>query len=143
MEELHKHGGVPPGWRFAVPAGDPKAGREMFGKLECYKCHEVKGEQFPHAPREPGDVGPALTGMGPHHPAEYLAESLLNPNAVIVVGEGHTGPDGLSRMPDYNDSLTVKQLIDLVAYLKSLGGEHPHGGNRPQGHGHPGSPKSP
>lgn len=50
IEELHKHGGVPPGWQFTLPDGKPKAGREVFVKLECYKCHEVKKERFPTAP---------------------------------------------------------------------------------------------
>lgn len=120
MEELHHHGGVPPGWRFTVPAGDANAGRGVFAKLECYKCHEIKGESFSRIAPAAGDAGPALTGMGGHHPAEYLAESILNPNAVIVTGPGYTGADGLSIMPDYRDSLSVKDLIDLVAYLRSL-----------------------
>jgi mono/diheme cytochrome c family protein len=143
MEELHRHGGVPPGWRFAFPDGDPQAGRAVFAKLECYTCHAIQGESFPNAPRQPGDAGPELTGMGAHHPAEYFGESILSPNAVIVTGPGHTGPDGLSVMPDYRAALTVAELIDLVAYLKALApvpatpgrpasGDHGHGGN---GHG--------
>jgi len=43
---------------------------------------------------------------------------------VIVQGPGYTGLDGLSKMPSYADSMTLKQLVDVVAYLKSLkGGE--------------------
>lgn len=126
MEELHKHGGVPPGWQFTFPNGDPKAGRQVFARLECYKCHAVKGEHFPNAPKQATDTGPDLTGMGAYHPAEYFAESILNPNAVIVMGPGYTGPDGLSIMPDYRESLMVAELIDLVAYLKSLQGGHHH-----------------
>ena len=145
MEELHKHGGVPPGWRFTIPDGDPKTGREVFVKLECYKCHEVKGEHFPHAPTGPDAEGPELTGMGEHHPPDYFAEAIVNPNAVIVTGPGYTGPDGLSIMPDYNESLTVAELIDLVTYLKSLKGEHAHPAppgeaHPPAGHGHGGQP---
>jgi hypothetical protein len=49
----------------------------------------------------------------------------MNPNALIVEGRGHTGPDGRSIMPDYRDSLSLGDLIDLVAYLKSLGGSRP------------------
>jgi hypothetical protein len=124
MDELHRAGGVPPGWRFAWPAGDPKKGREAYVKLECYQCHEVKGEAFPPVTPDPKRRGPDLTGMGSHHPAEYFAESLLNPNAVIVTGPGHTG----SIMPDYRDSLTLAEAIDLVAYIRSLtGGDHAHG----------------
>lgn len=120
MESLHAHGGVPRDWRFAFPAGDPRSGRRVFEKLECYKCHEVRGGGFPAVARQPGDSGPELTGMGPRHPAEYFAESILNPNAVRVAGPGYAGPDGLSIMPDYRDSLTVSELIDLVAYLRGL-----------------------
>ncbi len=50
----------------------------------------------------------------------YFAESIRNPNAVIVTGPGYTGPDGLSIMPDYQDSLTARELTGLVAYLRSL-----------------------
>jgi mono/diheme cytochrome c family protein len=128
MEELHQHGGVPSGWQFRIPTGDPKAGRAVFAKLECYQCHTIQGEPFPQASKEPGKSGPDLTGMGAHHPAEYFAESILNPNAVIVTGPGYTDARGLSIMPDYRESLSVAELIDLVAFLKSLGGEHGHAG---------------
>lgn len=126
MEELHKAGGVPPGWKFAFPTGDPVKGRKAFVDFECFSCHQVKGEKFP--PGKKGDVGPELTGMGGRHPADYFLESVVNSNAVIVEGPGFTGPDGLSNMPDYRDSMTVAQLIDLVAYLKSLTGRDDHGG---------------
>ena len=71
-EELHRTGGVPRGWKFTLPSGDAAAGREVFSKLECNKCHEVKPD-FPRGERGAGDVGPELTGMGTHHPAEYFA----------------------------------------------------------------------
>jgi mono/diheme cytochrome c family protein len=140
MEELHRGGGVPKGWTFLLPLGDPAAGRRVFAALECYRCHEVKGERWPQADRRPGDVGPPLTGMGSHHPAEYFAESIVNPNRVIVQGPGYTGGDGLSKMPDYSESMTVRQLIDVVAYLRSLTGggmEHEmrHGGAAQPGGG--------
>lgn len=125
MEELHQHGGVPPGWQFSFPTGNPTAGRGVFETLECYQCHAVQGERFPTS-SENTKLGPALTGMGDHHPVAYLAESILSPNAVIVTGSGHTGDDGLSIMPDYRDSLSVSELIDLVAYLHSLAGEDSH-----------------
>src|SRR5688572_17666887 len=125
-EHLHGTGGVPPGWKFTLPPGDPKAGRETFGKLECNKCHEIVPD-FPTGERGAGDVGPALTGMGAHHPAEYFAQSIVDPNAVILSGPGFVGPDGRSVMPDYRDAVTFTELVDLVAYLKSLGGDgHRH-----------------
>ena len=130
MEELHRSGGVPRGWKFTLPPGDPAKGRQVFADLECYKCHAVKGEGFPPSGGDAKNTGPELTGMGSHHPAEYFAESILAPNAVVLDGPGYTGGDGTSIMPSYADSLSVTQLLDLVAYLKSLtngeGGHH-HG----------------
>jgi uncharacterized protein involved in high-affinity Fe2+ transport len=131
-DELHRYG-IPRGWKFSVPPGDARRGRELFRELECYKCHEIKTEKFP-APSDGKYTGPELTGMGRMHPLEYIAESIAFPNAVIVDEPGTTGPDGLSLMPSYADSLSVAQWIDLTAYLKSLteGGEHPmsHGVER-------------
>lgn len=123
MEDLHRHGGTPPGWRFTLPAGNPQAGRAVFITLECYSCHQVQGEQFPSSGTE-RKPGPDLTGMGARHPAEYLAESVLDPNAVIVDEAGFTGEDGRSTMPSYADLLTLEQWIDLVAYLRSLSPGH-------------------
>jgi len=118
MQELHAAGGVPQGWRFTPPEGDPAKGREIFVRLECYACHAVAGEKFPR----PSQVGPSLSDVGRHHPAGYLMESVINPNAVVVKAPGYTDPDGRSTMPDYRDSLSTRELIDLVEYLKTLGG---------------------
>lgn len=120
MEELHRQGGVPKGWKFRLPGGDAPAGREVFVKLECYSCHVVKGEKFPTSgTREPGK-GPELTGLGGAHPAEYFFEAVLNPNRVIIQGPGYTDKQGLSTMPDYNATLTLEEAVNLVAYLTSL-----------------------
>jgi mono/diheme cytochrome c family protein len=127
MEELHQSGGVPRGWKFALPGGDPVKGRQVFVDLECYKCHAIHGENFPASGGDAKNVGPELTGMGGQHPAEYFAESILAPNAVILDGPGFIGPDGKSIMPSYADSLSVAQLVDLVAFLQGLtGGGHMH-----------------
>lgn len=131
MEALHAQGGVPKGWRFLMPPGDAAGGRAAFVAMKCFTCHEIKGEEFPQADKKPGDVGPELTGMGQHHPAEYFAESIVNPNRVIVQGPGYTSADGSSKMPEYADSMTVRQFIDLVAYLGSLKG----GAMQMHGHG--------
>jgi hypothetical protein len=58
--------------------------------------------------------------MGPQHDAEYFAEAIINPSAVIEPGKGYEAADGTSKMPSYNDLVTVQEVIDLVAYLKGL-----------------------
>ena len=105
----------PAGWRFTLPNGDAAEGRAVFQKYECQYCHEVRGEDFPFAGV---DYGPELSQMGPLHPLEYFAESVMNPNA--VVGKQYRGPDGKSTMPSHNEKMTVQELIDLSAYLASL-----------------------
>jgi mono/diheme cytochrome c family protein len=119
MDALHAGGGVPPGWRFSIPPGDAVAGRQAFIDFKCYACHAVKGEQFPMAPGETAAAGPELTGMGSSHPPAYLAESILNPSAVVIDSPGYVGGDGRSIMPTYPD-MTLGQLINLVAYLQSF-----------------------
>jgi putative copper export protein/mono/diheme cytochrome c family protein len=116
MADLHAGGGVPRGWSFTPPAGDAARGRQVFLRSGCFACHAVAGEPFPPS----SGAGPDLTGAGEHHPAGYLLESVINPNAVIVQGSGYTGPDGLSIMPSYADRLAVREALDLVAYLRTL-----------------------
>lgn len=130
MDEMHRSGGVPPGWQFTLPEGDPVAGREVFMMAQCYTCHTIASEQFP--PVKPTERAPApdLTGIGVLHPVAYIVESILNPSAVVVDAPGYADANGFSNMPDYTDALTVRQLLDLVAYLQSLRapeGQPPHG----------------
>lgn len=116
-EAEHGEHRTPEGWRFTWPEGDPVKGREVFVKLECYSCHAVSGETFP-APS--GMAGPELSAMGPLHEAAYFAEAIINPNATVERGKGYEATDGSSKMPSYNDLVTVQEVIDLVAYLKGL-----------------------
>jgi cytochrome c1 len=127
----HAEHGTPKGWRFTWPKGDVARGRAAFARFECYSCHEVKGEKFP-APREAAKLGPELSVMGPLHDVDYFAESILNPSAVIERGKGYQAPDGSSKMPSFNDSMTVQELIDLVAYLRAL--KPPRGAPVHRGH---------
>jgi mono/diheme cytochrome c family protein len=124
----HEHGehehGMPKDWRFSLARGDVAAGRELFVELECFKCHEVKGESFPGVAPEQKGIGPELAQMAGSHSVEFFAESIANPNAVIdraAKTDGHVGADGRSLMPSYADILTVKQLSDVATYLDSLG----------------------
>ncbi|HEX9265256.1 MAG TPA: copper-binding protein [Candidatus Binatia bacterium] len=108
----HHH---PQNWRFTLPKGDATKGRAVFTKYECYYCHEVRGEDFVFAGV---DYGPELSQMGPLHPLEYFAESIMNPDAVAA--PEYRGADGKSSMPSYNEKMTVQELIDVSAYLASL-----------------------
>ena len=58
--------------------------------------------------------------MGPLHPPEFFAESIINPSAVVERNRGYVAADGSSKMPSYGSLMTVQETIDLVAYLRQL-----------------------
>ena len=128
QDGMHAHG-TPKDWKFTLTKGDASAGRKLFVELECYKCHEVAGEKFPKVAEADKGVGPELSQMASMHPFEFFAESIINANAVVdsdAKERGYIGADGKSKMPDYNDVLTVKQLADLTSYLAGLKNESGH-----------------
>ncbi len=125
MDALHQAGGVPPGWMFNPAAGDPAAGARQFNRLGCRSCHVVDDGSAAAAASGERRPGPDLTGMGEHHPPGYFAESIVNPDAVLIQGPGYIGADGRSTMPAYPE-MTLAQLADVVAYLKDLKGPACH-----------------
>lgn len=89
---------------------------------------------FPH-PKLNKEMWGLFSRMGAMHTAEYFVEVMIDPNASVAwrinhhksENKGYLGPDGKSKMPSYNDSMTIQQLIDVVAYMKSLtAGAHAH-----------------
>lgn len=113
---------LPKGWTFTMPAGDPEAGKAAFEKMQCYSCHKVPGAGFPQE-RSSGGVGPDLGAGYSKLPAGYLAESIVNSHQYISgTLEKYTGTDKVSsKMGDYSSIMTVRELIDIVAFLKHLG----------------------
>jgi hypothetical protein len=113
---------LPKGWTFTMPAGDPEAGKAAFEKMECYSCHNVPGADFPKE-RSAGGVGPDLVAAYSKLPAAFLAESIINSHQYISgTIEKYRGLDKVSsKMGDYSSIMTVRDLIDIVAFLKHLG----------------------
>ncbi|HEY3304211.1 MAG TPA: c-type cytochrome [Candidatus Binatia bacterium] len=124
-QKMDMHG-MTSDWKFTLPQGDPVEGRKLFIEAECYKCHEVKGEKFPGVADGEKGVGPELSQMAGMHPPEFFAESIINPNAAIdpkAKELSYLGEDGKSKMPDYSDTFTAKQVADLASYIASLKGQ--------------------
>jgi hypothetical protein len=113
---------LPKGWKFTMPAGDPEAGKAAFEKMECYSCHKVPGADLPKE-RSSGGVGPDLVAGYSKLPAGFLAESIINSHKYISgTIEKYRGLDQVSsKMGDYTSIMTVRELIDIVAFLKHLG----------------------
>ena len=106
---------------FRLPDGDSAKGEQSFLGLGCHGCHTVEGAELP----EPLTVGPVRVALGGQvtRVKTYgeLVSSVINPSHRIAPSAGPEGvtEDGESVMRVYNDTMTVQQLIDLVAFLQS------------------------
>ena len=92
-----------------------EAGAKLFTDLACITCHVENGQG--RGPVLKGMYGKQvlLTGL----PATtfddaYIRESILNPHAKVVSGFQPI-------MPTFQGLVTEEQLLQLIAYVKSLG----------------------
>ncbi len=104
-----------------LPPGNVGRGSALYnGRLACFTCHGQQGL--------PGSntVGPPIDGIGTEAAtriqgltaAQYLYESILDPNAAIAPlcagGQPCAEP---STMPFYGELLSPAEMADLVAFL--------------------------
>ena len=105
---------------LTVPPGDAQAGREAFIALSCTSCHAVKGDTELAAPVASVPV-PVLGKTQAKKSPSKLASSLVSPSHLISQEVRAKTEGELSPMGDLTASMTVRQLLDLVAFLRSLG----------------------
>ena len=106
--------------RLSLPEGDPEKGREAFVAMKCNVCHEVRGDVSMEK-TSAAKPGPKLGVAQSRYRPDFLADSIVFPSHAIK--PGFKTPDaakGISRMGDFSDTMTVRELADVVAYLKSL-----------------------
>ena len=103
----------------AAPLTGVALGKELASSNGCLACHATDGK------RVVGPGGGGLYGSTVRHTDgstsvvddEYLAESILDPDARIVDGYvAHT-------MPSFEKLLDPDQVAAIVAYIRSLGGK--------------------
>lgn len=104
-----------------LPDGDMEKGKLAFVELGCPRCHEVVGVV---AAAPEGEVPMIVRLGGPVRRVETYGElvtSIVNPSHGIarLYPREHVAIGDESRMKDFNDTMTVAQLIDLVAFLQS------------------------
>lgn len=106
---------------FTLPEGDVKRGENAFVDLQCHACHSVSGVELPPVNLEletevtlGGDVA-RIDTYG------ELVTSIINPSHKLASGYDsiEISNDGESLMENYNEAMTVQQLIDVVAFLQS------------------------
>ena len=101
------------------------AGQRLFTQLACAACH---GEGPGPGPRAPSLAGlyrstvKLSDGRTVAADDAYLRESILDPGAKIVAGYDNI-------MPTFQGTVSEDQLVQLFAYIKSMGSQPAQGGS--------------
>jgi mono/diheme cytochrome c family protein len=106
---------------FRLPDGDVTRGREVVLEMKCPVCHRVEAPGMP-APTVDPPVPVVLGGEIRNVKTDgELVTSIINPSHRIVpaLRSERVMSGNLSRMPDYGDVMTVRQMADVVAFLQS------------------------
>ena len=107
-----------------LPKGDARAGRQAFQDLKCHVCHSVAGEREFAAPIAETQA-PRLNELLQLQTAADVATAIIAPSHSLSVRtservKAQLSRQGLSPMGDFSRVLTVRQLADLLAYLRRL-----------------------
>ncbi|MGE3841870.1 MAG: c-type cytochrome [Vicinamibacterales bacterium] len=107
-----------PSYGFSLPPGDVHAGQVAFTDLGCASCHQVKGVNLPAPTKTPavelgGEVRVVPT-------AGELTSEISCPARSITAGFPKQETVGArSAMPDLTERMTVRQMADLIAFLRA------------------------
>jgi L-cysteine S-thiosulfotransferase len=106
---------------FSLPEGNAEAGKAVFVAYECLACHSLKGLDDSQYKPELQNKVPLGGDVSSIKTYGELVTSVINPSHKIAPGfkrEGYIDKDGQSTMRNYNDLMTVTELVDLVAFLQ-------------------------
>lgn len=107
-----------------LPRGDVQAGRQAFQDLKCHVCHRVSGEREFAAPI--ADLrGPDLNALLQLQDTSDIAAAIIAPSHSLSIRtseavKAQLSRQGLSPMGDFSRVTTVRQLADLLAYLRTV-----------------------
>ncbi len=95
-----------------------KSGQEVFQLGGCIACHKLDGPERL--------VGPSLWDIGARQDTDYIRESILKPDKVMVAGNPEY-PKGLMKATlmgnGFYQQVSIETLEKLVEYLASLKGK--------------------
>jgi L-cysteine S-thiosulfotransferase len=104
---------------FHLPDGNPERGKAVFVEMKCYTCHRVAGvEGLDLSARTPVTLG----GRVRYTPTDgQIVTSIVEPSYRMAEGyrKDLIEVDGRSLMPDTSHAMTIRQMIDLVAFLQA------------------------
>ena len=104
---------------FALPEGDIEKGKVTYKRLACYECHNISEIDWKGGGNDLNiPLGGEVTKLKSYGD---LVTSVINPSHKIARSYENksTTQDGHSKMKNYNEVMTVQELIDLVTFLQS------------------------
>lgn len=106
---------------FSLPDGNVERGQATFVALKCNACHSMIGIDqltLDGKPELSVILGGETTRIKTYG---ELVTSIINPSHRLTKGYPLSliQKEGKSKMKNYNDIMTVNELIDLVAFLQS------------------------
>jgi sulfur-oxidizing protein SoxX len=106
---------------FTLPDGNAERGRHNYIKFRCNLCHD--SEDVPQLKSDDApDISVALGGETTRiRTYGELVTSIINPSHRVARRSSPELADesGHSRMLNFNDVMTVTEMIDLVAFVQS------------------------
>ena len=106
---------------LVLPEGDVERGKADFVALSCNNCHTV-GDVVWNGDESIGDVNVDLGGeVTSIKTYGELVTAIINPSHDIArrYRQETALSDGTSKMENYNQIMTVEELVNLVTYLQT------------------------
>lgn len=105
---------------FSLPKGNVERGKAVFIKYRCLACHSIDDVSDADIDKELAVSVPLGGEVRKTKTYAELVTSVINPSHKIakVYLSGIVNADGSSKMRNYNDVMTVTELVDLVAFLQ-------------------------
>tara|TARA_R110000744_G_scaffold140493_2_gene251686 strand:+ start:523 stop:1035 length:513 start_codon:yes stop_codon:yes gene_type:complete len=107
---------------FALPDGNVEEGKANYKRLACNECHSISDIKW----KGGSDSLNIQLGGEVINKKSYgeLVTSVINPSHKIAQrfkqkSTTDTTETGYSKMKNYNEAMTVQELIDLVTFLRS------------------------
>ena len=104
---------------FALPEGNVENGKVTYTRLGCNECHSISEIEW----KGGNDSLKIKLGGEVSIQKSYaeLVTSVINPSHKIAWSHKSNASteEGYSKMKNYNEIMTVQELIDIVSFLQS------------------------
>jgi len=104
---------------FALPEGDIEKGKVTYKRLACIECHSIPNIEWKGGKDNLKiHLGGEVTSLKTYGD---LVTSVINPSHKVAsfYNQKTSTEGGLSNMKNYNEIMTVQELIDIVTFLQS------------------------